>query len=255
MLFGNRAFRYIKLDPNPDAAGAGGGGAVDITQQQQQQTDTTMQQQQQASSEEISLESFADMWSDNPKPAQQQQQQQQQVTQQQQQPAPADAFAKHMESLNLSNGVDLATIQTDMQEGKTESLQAAFQQVAQNTYRATMMDMNNVVNQRIEAAVQKAVSTSSQNHSGAQAIEALNKELPFTADPAVAPMAQKAFKQFISKGQDVKTAIESTKNYFAQTFKVAAGDLGIEETQETSQQQQQSTNEEWIDNLFGDEQS
>lgn len=244
MLFGNRAIHNIKLDPNPDAAGAGGGngGNGDGGQQQQQQ------QQQQSSgnnSDDISIDSFGSMW-DTPDTKTTTQQQPNQ-----QQPNANDAFANHMKGIDFTNGVDLSTVQADLQEGNMDSMQAAMSQVAQNSYKAAMTNMNQVVNDRVTKAVEQAVAQSSQNLDGREAINSLNTALPFTKEKAIAPLANKVFQQFArAEGATVQSAIKKTKEYFAQTFITAQDDLDLESNQQSETNAPSKADEDWVDSLF-----
>ncbi len=143
-----------------------------------------------------------------------------------QEPTPAERLDSHIAGLNLTDGIDLGQVQADIQNGDTESLHAALQQVASNTYKQAINTSNqlmqNNINQVIETAVSKAVGATQSD----AAVKQMETALPFTADPSVAPVAKGILGRFIKNGDDISTAIENTGKYFSKLNQLSTKDLG-----------------------------
>lgn len=191
--------------------------SADGTQQTQQtQADTE-------SNPESNIDQASNIWDnsqnppENPSPGQDFQQQQQNVQQQQQGSTPQEQFAAHIDGLGLTNNVDMAKIQEDMQTGNTDSLSKAFQQVAANTYKATMLQMNELVDSKINKAQSETEKAASDNWNADLAVREMNTKLPFTSDPNISPIATAVLNRFITKGDSVESAIKKTQDFFAST--------------------------------------
>jgi len=147
----------------------------------------------------------------------------QQTNNQQQNQDPNSVYNDFVKNLNLTNGVDLGTIQEDIQNGSTESLMAAFESVSANTFKASLEQMNKLADNKIQAAIDKAVSESTSTINESTAIREMNGALNFTTDKDIAPVANAALKQFINKGQSTQEAIESVKKFFEATANSVTG--------------------------------
>lgn len=167
-------------------------------------------------------------------------------------------FKEHIESLQLTNGLDLAKIQEDLREGKVDSLNEAFSNVAANTYKAAMTQMNSLVDSKIEAATEKAVSDANSTVKADLEIQEMQSSLPFTKDPNIEPVAKAVLAQFRSKGESVENAIAKTKEFFQNTAE-KVGNVSIPPndkpgTRNFSRNNQQQNNDqnihdEWLDVL------
>lgn len=141
----------------------------------------------------------------------------------QNQQSPDEVFNKHVADLNLTNGVDLQKIEADMREGNTESLQAAFDTIAANTYKASLQQMNTLADNKIAAAMENAVSESTANMNSNLAVKELHTALPFVTDKNIAPVAEAALKQLMSKGASVEEAIKGVSDFFKATAEKVGG--------------------------------
>ena len=161
---------------------------------------------------------------------QQQQQQNQQQNQQQQSNSPAEAFNEHVKSLGLTDNIDTGSLFEAAREGDSEAfnngIQESLQTVAANTYRAALNDANKIVDAKVEQAVTKAVREATGSFEVDKAVTALNTALPFTKSPMVAPIAKSVLGQFMKKGMSLEDAIDGTRDFFAETNKLTAKDLG-----------------------------
>jgi len=216
------------VGPNADNAGQ--------QQQGQQQTQEGGQQQQQQQTEDNAqnnADNFEEIWHDPTDDAGSQQTQQtpqdQQSGQQQQQAPNADeAFNTYIEGLELTKDVDLNSISEELNQGKTEGLGKAFSAIATKTYRQAMVDMSRVIDQKVNAGIEKAVLQSSNAAQGNQAVRQMNTTLNFTKNPAVAPIANAALAQLIKKGKSVEDAVEGVRTFFQKTSKLSAKELGLQ---------------------------
>jgi len=136
---------------------------------------------------------------------------------------PAEALQKHIEGLDLTAGIDLSKIQEDLQTGSTESLNSAFESIAANSYKASMMQMNKIMDQKIAAAKEQAVQESKASLDADSATREMHVKLPFTTDPNIAPVAKAALNQFLKNGKDLPTAIQLTANFFKSTAEKISG--------------------------------
>jgi len=166
------------------------------------------------------------IWDNDNNQQQQQQQnnnQQNQNNQNQNTESPSDIFDKHVASLNLSNGVDLSELQEQAAEGNFESLEKAFDTVAANTYKAALQQMNTIMDNKIATSIEKAVAESSSVMNENMALNEMRSALPFVADKDIAPVAEAALKQLMSKGDSVEKAIEKVQQFFQSTAEKVTG--------------------------------
>ncbi|PNX50661.1 MAG: hypothetical protein BV456_05920 [Thermoplasmata archaeon M8B2D] len=149
--------------------------------------------------------------------AQQNQQQQQFSQQQTQQVDPQEALQKHIASLKLTDGVDFAQIQQDLQTGNTETLNKAFETTAANAYKSALTQMNKIMDAKIAEAKQEALNESKATMDADMAVREMNSRLPFTVDPNIAPVAKAVLNQFLKGGKDLPTSIKATADFFKST--------------------------------------
>lgn len=171
------------------------------------------------------IENNTSIWDNKPNKDDNQQQNQQQQNQNTNEDA-ASAFAKHISDLNLTNGVDVAKIQQDMSEGSTESLQEAFAKVSANTYQAAMTQMNRLVDNKVNAAVEKSVNESGSMLNENLAIREMNSEMSFTTDKNIAPVANAALKNLMDQGKSASEAIKEVAEFFKNTANMVSGSNG-----------------------------
>lgn len=193
---------------------------------QTQTGETSQTQQQGKNNEKDNVDKFATLW-DNPtedKPGEKASDQtpdaNKGLTNQQ-------VFDEHINSLNLLNGVDLEKITADLTSGNTESLENAFKAMSRNVYTSALLNTNKIMDQKIEAAIEQAVTKSKNSIGSDFALQQMNSQLPFTAKPAIAPMAKQVLEQLIKKGSSTEEAIAGVKDYFQQTASVFAKESGL----------------------------
>ena len=265
------SIRRFYCHTSPDAGTAGNSGTGDGGQQgQQSQEGQQGQQQGQQNNQQNNTNLLANMW-DNTSNQQQQQQNANDINQpgqaannQQQTTDPNAALNAHIETLGLNQGIDLASIQADLQDGKTESLQTVLSTVAANTYKAAMVDANRLVDTKINQALEEANATANGNFQSHLALSSLHEALPFTADPVISPVAENVFTQFISKGLSITDAIKQTGEFFKHTSQETCkalgngapsgtpGQAGFNASQSGFNNQQTTVqNQDWFDTLSG----
>lgn len=122
---------------------------------------------------------------------------------------PNEAFAAHVESLGLT-----AKLQ-NLDFNDSEAVQKAMQESIVETYRAAMVNANQLLDERVaslrEEFEQKANTTVERN----EMLNSLHKQLPFTKQPAFKPVAEAVFSRFLAQdGITTEQAIENTRLYF-----------------------------------------
>lgn len=138
-------------------------------------------------------------------------------------PNPAEVFDQHIAGLNLAEGIDLSNLQSEAAEGNFDAINKGFEQVAANTYKAALQSMNKLVDSKIDGAIEKAVSESSNVMNETTAIREMHSALPFAGDKDIAPVAEAAMKQFMSQGSSVNDAIQKVGQFFQTTSEKVTG--------------------------------
>jgi len=137
-----------------------------------------------------------------------------QLTQEELETQNSSTLKKHLESLNLTSGIDLNKISEEFGRGETESFQGALATVAENSYKASISQMNKLMDAKLSQVKEEAIKEANAATQSTNAISSMNKELPFTSEPEIAPVATAVLNQYISKGASVPDAIKSTAAYF-----------------------------------------
>lgn len=216
-LFSELLKSGVRFD-NDDATGQTG---------QTQLPESGQPQKEGENNEKDNIEPFADLW-DNPDTEKGENKDQKQQTQSiQQGPTNQEVFDDHIKSLDLMGGVDLEKITADLNNGSIESLNSAFGTLAKNVYTKALVNTNKIMDQKIAKAVEQAVEQSKTSFGSDFAMQQMNSQLPFTAKPAIAPMAKQVLEQLIKKGKSTEEAIKGVKDYFQQTASVFAKESGM----------------------------
>jgi hypothetical protein len=135
----------------------------------------------------------------------------------------SEQMAQFIKGLNLSDGIDLNNVQTELQEGKTDALNAAFETVASNVFQQAMIQTNRLVESRLDSAVDSAVNKATGKVNANFALREINEAMPFTKDPAIEPIAKAVMSGFMKQdGADAQSVVKSTQQFFEQMAKVAA---------------------------------
>lgn len=197
--------KYRLQDPEDGGSSGGDGGG----QQQSGDGGTTNKED----NKEDNLISHENLWDTAPsneaKPDANQNQ-----NQQQQQSDPNETFNKHIDSLDFAGNIDLAASMTAIQNGDTEAFGKLIQQIGANAYRNSLVDANKVVQQRVDKMAESVKSDVSSSNATSELVKEMNVALPFTKNPAFAPVAQLTLTQFLSKGVAPGKAIEEVGKYF-----------------------------------------
>jgi len=174
------------------------------------------------------VEPYVNLWNTNNNQQQNQQtaaQQNQPVVQPQAAPQadPQEQLNQHIEGLNLTSGIDLSTLQSDIQEGNTESVMNALKAVAANSYKASMSDMQQMVQSQITAAVDTAVQKSQGNFESSTLVRDMHQKLEFTQAPEIEPMAKAVLAQFVKQGKSPTEAVTEVGKFFEHVGNKVAG--------------------------------
>lgn len=174
--------------------------------------------------------------------------------------SPAEAFQQHIDSLNLTAGIDLSSLEDSSSENYSENLQNAFKTVSANTYKAAMTQMNQIIDSKLNSVKEDATKQATASINADMAINQMNSELKFTSDPDISPVAKAVLKQFINNGKSVSDSILAVKSFFESTAKkVNPEGLSPDNsfnnsnfnnsTNNNNHQNGQSTHDEWLDIL------
>ena len=173
------------------------------------------------------VDPFGDLW-ENPKEKDDKSKQTPDLGQQQQQSqqrTPQEIFDEHITSQNFLRDIDVEKIASELTAGNTDSLKASLGSLAKNVYTSALTNMNTVIDKKVEAGIAKAVEQAKGNIGSDFAIQAMQRKLPFTAKPAIAPMATQVLEQLIKKGKSVDDAVDGVNQYFRETAKLYTKDL------------------------------
>jgi hypothetical protein len=142
------------------------------------------------------------------------------------------AFDAYLDSLGLGVQITPEALAKFKDEGDFSGVADALGKSNKNLYSAMMKDVARLV----QAGTEKAVSTAMQQFSTRTAtsnlISQMNKALPFTENPNIAPVAQAVLNQAMkTHGGDADKAIGMVKGFFSSMSRVTAKDLGLNTNQ------------------------
>ncbi len=158
---------------------------------------------------ETNVDPYATMWQP-PKEEEPKEQAAVQVVQQAPQTYNIDA---HIESLGLAPPVNTELFQSALQ-GDAEAMQNVLQANSNQIYKQMLGDVNKLITAKIAAAVDSAGAATGAQINDKLAMNALASEVPASRNPAIQPMVEAAFKQFLQT-KSVSEAIAETKKYLA----------------------------------------
>ncbi len=138
-------------------------------------------------------------------------------------PSPDEAFQDHVKGLDLTADIDFAKVQQDMANGETASFQQALESVAAKSYRSSLVNLNEVINERVGEAVKTATSQAIASTRTEGLINQMEQQLPFTNEKAFQPVARAVLKQAINGGQEPAEAVETVEKFFSALSKKVAG--------------------------------
>lgn len=109
------------------------------------------------------------------------------------------------------------------QRGDFKGFQAAMQKQQAGIYQNLLADVGKMMNSMRDKIIKDAVNQSGTQINAQQAVAQMHRDLPWTAKPAVAPVAKAALGQMIKRGKSVTEAIEALPRYFQNMSASAAG--------------------------------
>lgn len=214
MKYRNRFLKYkLNCQASPDG-GEGGGGNNGGDQNGNNGEGNS----------ESNLTSFENMWSNNTTDGEEGTATPQPVTvvNQAEPKTPEAVFNDHVAGIDFTAGVNVADVQQAMQNGDGEAFNKGMRAIGENAYRQAMVDLNKIVNQRVDAAKKEMTTATASQTATERAISQLEDALPYTKEPMYKPVAEGVFTQLLQqKGMTVDKAIQKTGEYF-QKF---AGDV------------------------------
>ena len=202
MKFRNQFLKYQLHMNEGDAGGEGGGGGGGSEGNENNGGDNS--------------QSFDNMWdTDTSQQGNQQQQNQQQSQSQQAAPSAEEVFNSHVQGLGF--GAEANDLMAAMESRDPEAVGKAVAGMQASTYRAAMVDVNKLVNQRVDAAMEANTQNTHNTIEANSVIAQMESALPWTRQPAYAPMAKAVVNQMLQKeGMTPEKAIAETAKYFQQ---------------------------------------
>jgi hypothetical protein len=148
-------------------------------------------------------------------------------SQQNAQRTPQEIFREHVSGLGLGRGADLKGAFEAAQNGDFSKFEAVMQGISEGIYTAAITNANTIFNSKLSKAVDEAVSKATGNVKASGAVSKMNEQLPFTKNPALAPVANAVLGQLLKKGADVSDAVEQVGKFFKEMHNISAKDLGL----------------------------
>lgn len=142
-----------------------------------------------------------------------------------------EMFDAHISGLNFGKlDISPEDFQKMLQDGNLEPMEKAMTKMMQDGYRKVLMDASRLVNNSAAKTLDAAKQQIQTVNSATDTIKALETALPFTSKKAVAPVAQSIMKKAISDGMTTEKAIETVRQFFAETMKIGKDELGLKNT-------------------------
>ena len=140
---------------------------------------------------------------------------------QNQQPSGDDTVTNYIKSLNFlpEGGVNTQQLAEQLQQNDTSGLTELIHDTSKRAFVQAITTMDNLVQPRIAEAVNQAVLQSRETaHSDLNQLT-MFRELPFTAQPAIQPVASEVLQRALKAGKSTPEAIGLVKQFFSQTAK------------------------------------
>lgn len=138
------------------------------------------------------------------------------------------AVQDFMKKNGLYEGIDIQKMMQAASSGDEEVFGAQLARMMENSVRVSTVAAERLTRAQVQAAREQAVNEAQSGTRNELAREQLHKDLPFTAEPALAPVADTVLNGFIAQGQSVAEAIKSTGEYFEATAKTAGQHFGMQ---------------------------
>lgn len=147
-------------------------------------------------------------------------------------PAANDAKASmlaFMKEQGLFDGIDMTGFTEAVRGGDAAKAAEIFSSALQNTVSVAMIGAQRISAASVERAVAQASTQAVDTTTRNLALRELTTQLPFAADPAVAPVVEGIFDAFVEQGQDMATAIDNTNKYFEEQARSMGKHYGMME--------------------------
>lgn len=142
---------------------------------------------------------------------------------------PEEVLNNHFNSLGILNSIDFRGLMEQIQRGDDPNvLQNAFSQFGQGIYRHALTTANQLVDAKLEAAMQRINGLVDQKQFATSARQQLEAEFPQLNDPTIGPMfrpqVESAYAQFLKKNNgDTRKAVALTKGYINKMISAFGG--------------------------------
>lgn len=162
------------------------------------------------------LDTFNSLWDTGTQQGgQQQQQPAAQPTQQPAaQPSPEEAFNQHVANINF--GGDPNQMVESIRNGEIDGFAKQLQEMQVGIYKAAMLDANKMMRQNMDTLRSELQQQTETTINSDKVISQMEQALPYTKEPAYAPMAKAVLSRLLSKeGMTADEAIKQTGEYFS----------------------------------------
>lgn len=138
------------------------------------------------------------------------------------------ALDQHVKNMNLLDGIDTEAIMNGLSNSDPSALVNALQTTSENVAKRLIPTMAQLMDRKIQAAVENAVSEARGATQTDLAYQRMESALPFTKEGFVQPVARAVMKQQLQKGKSEEDAIGVVKGFFNEIFTKGSKDLGIQ---------------------------
>ena len=130
-----------------------------------------------------------------------------------------DTVTNYINSLNFlpEGGVNTQQLSQELQEGNMAGLTNLVHDVAKRSFIQAITTVDKLVQPRIEEAINAAVLQSRESTHTDLGHLAMFKELAFTQEPAIKPVAVEVFNRATKAGKTVPEAINLVKTFFSKS--------------------------------------
>jgi len=160
-----------------------------------------------------------------------------------------------MKKEGLYEGIDANAMMAAAASGDGEVFGQHLARAMENAVRVSTIAAERLTKAQVATASAAAVNEAQQGTRNEMARTQLNKDLPFTQEPELAPIADTVLNGFLAQGQSVPEAIASTGAYFEATAKTAGQHFGMQveptQNQRPGQQSFRQSNDNPNDNYSG----
>lgn len=129
------------------------------------------------------------------------------------------AISKFYKDSGLYEGIDIGKMMKAATDGNEEDFGAIFAKGMENAAKVATIAAERIVNAKVKQASESAVTEATTTTRNDLALDQLHKDLPFTLDPALAPVAKSVLNGFLAQGHNVQESLKLSGEYFEATAK------------------------------------